>query len=138
MQLYRKHNISAEVVFSTCKIKSYFSLKCKVDRLMRSCVVYQYTCPVEPSTQYIGKTKRRFHQRIDEHYNSDTAINEHIHRCECCKSSYVQNFEIVYKARSDFELSVVESLKIRREQPELNKKDKRGSFSFLLRIFDSG
>ena len=124
------------MVFSTSKVKSYFSLKSKSIPLMKSCVVYEFSCLGDPSSQYIGKTKRRLQQQIDEHENNPPAINEHLHNCSRCNSEIDQQFKIMYKGIADYEISIVEALKIKDRQPKINRSAEYNGVSYLLKIFN--
>ena len=73
-----------EVTFSnTSNIKSFFPYKDKLSRCFMSKVVYKASC-WDCDDFYIGKTKRRLHDRKTEHFNALTnngqfsAIANHI------------------------------------------------------------
>ena len=80
---------------------------------------------------YIGKTKRRLQQRIDEHKKNPTAINEHLHNCSSCNSEIDQQFKRMYKGNTDYEISIVEALKIK-----INRSAEYNGVSYLLKIFN--
>ena len=56
--------INIKVAFRTSKVGNYFSLKEKINKLYRSCIVYKFQCPGDLDTQYIGETERQLFVRI--------------------------------------------------------------------------
>ena len=74
----KRFNLAVRVVFRPFNAQSYFSLKSKVPEILRSGVIYKYTCLVDPNISYIGKTKRRLIRRIQEHGSlQDSAVLGH-------------------------------------------------------------
>ena len=51
----KRYNVRARVVFKPFKVGNYFSFKSLVPNLLKSNVVYKYTCLVDPVHSYIGK-----------------------------------------------------------------------------------
>ena len=90
------NDIRVKAVFHTTKLKNFFSLKDKIPHTLKSTIVYKFQCQEDPGTKYLGKTKRRLDQRMDEHYKGHSAINIHIKDCISCrsKSNYNNNFKI--------------------------------------------
>ena len=76
--------IDVKVVFSSFKVKNYFSLKCHTPMPLMANVVYQFTCLRDANSTYIGKTIRHLATRVKEHATSSSAIKEHL-------SSYMHN-----------------------------------------------
>ena len=71
--------INIKVAFRTSKVGNYFSLKEKINKLYRSCIVYKFQCPGDLDTQYIGETERQLFVRIKEHTQpTNSAIFSHI------------------------------------------------------------
>ena len=137
LRIYRKHGIDAKVVFNTKKVRSYFCLKAKSKTLMKSRVVYMFKCLGDPdSQQYIGKTKRRLHQRVDEHKKTKTAVKEHVDSCERCNQCIEEQFKILYCGKSDYEVSIAEALFIKNKKPVINRNAEFGGVSYLLKIFN--
>ena len=67
-QLFKKYyNINIRVIYNTCKVRNYFSLKCATPFFLRANVVYKYTCLHDADITYIGKTKRHLAIRMKEH-----------------------------------------------------------------------
>ena len=63
------------VVRNTRRIKSFFPYKDRLNRSFRSKVVYKASC-WDCDDCYIGKTKRRLHDRKSEHFKALTS-NSH-------------------------------------------------------------
>ena len=112
------------------KLGSLFQYKDKLPTLMRSLVVYCFTCPKCKVGKYIGATKRLLKVRIDSHlgvsYRTGSLlktkdfsnIREH---CKKCRTSFnYDNFSIVAQAPNNQSLSILESLTIKRMVPSLN------------------
>ena len=59
-KIFRNLDIEVNVTFSTVKVSSYFSLKDPTYRLLKSHLVYRFTCLDDQNVTYIGKTKRFF------------------------------------------------------------------------------
>ena len=136
IKMYKKIDVNVTIVFHTYKIKNFFSLKSKTPKMMKSSLVYNFQCREDPSSQYIGKTKRRFHQRVKEHATTNTAISVHLNECQDCQNNYNSNFKIIYQGRTDFEISVVEALSILEVRPNLNKTISSNGNTYFLKIFN--
>ena len=124
-----------KIVFtSPVRVKSFFTFKDKLPKMLLSGLVYQYKCGGCNATYY-GNTKRHFKVQICEHLdisyptekmvkidnNKLTAIQEHL---LCCNySPSFEDFSILTKESSDFKLKIMESLLITRDKPILNKAD---------------
>ena len=61
-----KKNFNIKLVFSSFKIKIYFSKKDPIPDDFKSFLVYKFTC-TEFYASYIGETCRHFKTRIEEH-----------------------------------------------------------------------
>ena len=117
-RLSKRFNLSTRIVSKPFKLSNYFSLKCRLSDPLRSCVVYKYSCSVDPKQfSYIGKTKRHLLTRIREHgsLHSNSAIFQHRISCNC--SFGPENFKILRSCSSDYDLSVCEALYITKENP---------------------
>ena len=133
-----------KIVFtSSVRVKSFFTFKDKLPKMLLSGLVYQYKCGGCNATYY-GKTKRHFKVRICEHLgishltekkvkidnNKLTAIQEHL---LCCNySPSFEDFSMLTWESSEFKLKITESLLIARDKPILNKAD----FSLPLSYFN--
>ena len=127
--IFKKINndLPIQWVFTCSKIKSQFSNKDKTPLILKSYVVYKFTCEVDPRTTYIGRTARHMNARIKEHRNYNSAISDHRLNCQCkCDSS---NFKILTQAKDSFELNIKEAIYIKKLCPNLNKQlNHEGSF----------
>ena len=62
--------VNLRVIFNnTCRIKSFFPYKDRISRSQRSKVVYRANC-WDCDSFYVGKTKRRLHDRKTEHFKA--------------------------------------------------------------------
>ena len=124
-----------KIVFtSPVRVKSFFTFKDQLPKILLSGLVYQYKCGGCNATYY-GKTKRHFKFRICEHLgishltekkvkidnNKLTAIQEHLLCCNYCPS--FEDFSILTRESNDFKLKIMESLLIARDKPILKKAD---------------
>ena len=124
-----------KIVFtSPVRVKSFFTFKDKLPKMLLSGLVYQYKCGGCNATYY-GKTKRHFKVQICEHLgishltekkikidnNKLTAIQEHLLCCNYCPS--FEDFSILTRESNDFKLKIMESLLIACDKPILNKAD---------------
>ena len=135
-KIFKDINIDINIVFSSTKVASYFSLKDRSDAILRSSLVYKFNCLDDPNNTYIGKTKRYLVKRIMEHKSQGSAIFAHLQKCKkCADSDLFKCFKVLDKANSDFDLQILEAINIKEKSPTLNKQlVKEGSF-FLLNIF---
>lgn len=81
-KLFKKQNIDVNIVFSTTKVGSFFSLKDRTNPFLKASVIYQFKCLGDPSCSYIGKTKRYLQKRIGEHLKGSSAIYSHVTKCK--------------------------------------------------------
>ena len=137
---HTKFDITVKVAFYTFKVGNYFTLKDPVTPLFRSNVVYQYTCPCDRGTTYLGMTTRQLFVRIGDHLDrtKNSAVTSHLAQCRICRDTIPKhrNFKIVTKCRSERETEIKEAMLIRKCKPSLNVQ--MGTFqgcSFLLRVF---
>ena len=113
-------------------IGSLFRYKDSIPELMRSMVVYKYTCPRCNLGTYLGSTKRMLKVRIDSHRGIShrtgsslskkefSNIREHATKCKSLIS--YKNFEIVAQANDETSLLLTESLTIKQLVPTLNSQ----------------
>ena len=69
--------IDIRIVFSSFKIKNFFSFKDSIPDALKSLVVYQFTC-TGCNSRYIGETSRHFATRVKEHLSTDK--NSHVYK----------------------------------------------------------
>ena len=104
---------------SSRTIGSFFRIKDSMPKLLRSLVIYKYTCEICQDF-YIGKTSRWLGERISEHSGVShrtgnsisnplySAIREHMH--EHNHHVNPSSFTIISKGKSDLDLDILESL----------------------------
>ena len=68
-----KESFNIKLVFSSFKIKNYFSYKDPIPNDLKSFLVYKFTC-ASCSSSYIGETYRHFKTRIEEHIKNNLAL----------------------------------------------------------------
>ena len=113
-------------------VGSMFRFKDSLPELMRSSVVYMFTCPRCNLGNYVGSTKRLLKVRIDAHRGVShrtgctlntkefSTIREHTYKCKV-NISY-KHFKIIAQAPSNSSLLVLESLAIKQQAPKLNNQ----------------
>ena len=117
-----KENVKTKLVFTSFKIKSYFSYKDPIPDDLKSVLVYKFTC-ASYSSNYIGETCRDFKTRIKGYIKNDNKshIFKHLHSTTTCFDSYNSlSFKIIDKANSKFDLKIKEALHINWTKPNLN------------------
>ena len=117
-----QHNVNIRSAYRTTKVGSHLSLKQPVPTLFKANVVYQFKCPYEKDTRYIGETQRQFYKRIIEHTTTtSSAVHEHIQRCNGCLAddTIIKSFSIIRKCDSSCILSE-EAIFIKKLEPNLN------------------
>ena len=134
-KLFSEAKLDISVIFSPTKIKSYFSLKDKTPLLLKSGVVYKYSCQVDPDCFYIGRTSRHLFRRIKEHEKSGSQIFHHTSSCNQCQSNITNRFEILATSSCETHLNILEALHIRNSNPSINKQLHKSGMSFVLNIF---
>ena len=100
------------------------------DRLPYACsssLVYKFTC--DCGAVYIGRTSRRLEARVREHLpkwliegrggRASSAITSHVLECDCLRGSLREKFSIVFNARNDRILRILEALTIKTLKPVL-------------------
>ena len=134
--LFKGHGIDVRVVFNTCKVKDYFSLKCPTPFPLKAKVVYIFKCLRDANTTYIGKTKRHLVTRVNEHGTTNTAITHHLQFCPECKNEFSINcFAIMDSGRSDYDCKIKEAIHLKKHKPVLNTQLAYNGASIVLEIF---
>ena len=135
------NDCNVRIVFTSFKIRNYFSLKSKTPKHLLSNVIYKFSCQNDSELSYIGETKRHLVIRAEEHLdldnsNKNSEIKTHIKGCRYCKDCVnVDSFEIVKKCFNSFDALIHEALIIRKNDPKLNKQLYNKGSSFTLKIF---
>ena len=117
--------INLKIIFhNTHHIKSFFPYKDRLNRSLKSKVVYKASC-WDCDDFYIGKTKRRLHDRKTEHFRALTkscqasAVADHI--TSTGHTIKWDHFEILANGLSDIHCRIKESLLIKDLTPSLNE-----------------
>ena len=77
---FTNQNVNFVTHYSVKKLSFYTNMKDKTDKLSKSSVVYEFTCP-GCAQAYIGKTDRTLYVRTKEHATTITAVKSHIESC---------------------------------------------------------
>ena len=139
-ELFKKYyGIDIRVVFTSFKVKNYFSLKYCTPLPLLANVVYKFECLRDANTFYIGKTIRHLATRVKEHGSSNSAIYSHLLTCETCKSNFsCNNFSVIWAkmtGKNDFEVTIKEAFHIKFSKPIMNKQLFTQGSSFVLNVF---
>ena len=134
------NNCKVRIVFSSFKIRNYFSLKTITPKYLLSNVVYKFTCQNDSGISYIGETKRHFMTRVKEHLDinktTKSEVKTHIKSCLYCREhAKCDSFQVIKKCQNNFNALVHEALLIRRHNPKLNKQLFQKGSLFTLKIF---
>ena len=117
----QRENFNIKLVFSSLKVKSYYSYKDPIRDDLISFLLYKFTC-ASCTSNYIGRTCLHFETRIEEHIKKDdkSQIFKHLHSTGTCFDSYnFLSFKIIDKANSKFNLKIKEALHINWREPNL-------------------
>ena len=119
-----KDNFNIKLVFSSFKIKNYFSYKDPTPNDLKSFLVYKFTC-ASCSSSYIGETYRHFKTRIEEHIKKDNKshIFKHLHSIATCLDACNSLcLKIIDKTNPKFDLKIKEASHIHWRKPNLHNK----------------
>lgn len=117
------------VLTNSFSIRSFFRYKDRLPKICQSMVIYRFCC-ASCGASYIGSTIRTIHCRIQQHLGKSdrtgnflakpdqSAIREHSLSCDTLVRA--EDFSILQKARSPFDLRILESLHIYQLKPALN------------------
>ena len=116
--------LNLKIIFlSTCRTKSYFPYKDCLSRSQSSKVIYKAGC-WNCDEFYIGKTKRRLHDRKTEHFKAlaksdhSSAIADHVKTTG--HDIKWDHFDILVSEKTDFHCKIKETLFIQELKPSLN------------------
>ena len=116
--------VNLKITFqNTRRIKSYFPYKDRLNRSQRSKVIYKAGC-WNCDEFYIGKTKRRLHDRKTEHFKAlaksdhSSAIADHVKTTG--HDIKWDHFDILASGKTDFHCKIKETLFIQELKPSLN------------------
>ena len=116
--------VNLKIIFqSTRRIKSFFSYKDRLNQSQNSKVIYKAVC-WNCDEFYIGKTKRRLHDRKTEHFKAlaksdhSSAIADHVKTTG--HDIKWDHFDILASGKTDFHCKIKETLFIQELKPSLN------------------
>ena len=133
-------SVQVKIVYTTFKVKSYFSLKCCSPYYLSTFVVYHFkgigdSCP----DNYVGYTIRHLYARAGEHLNlkakQSSEIKDHLRHCAGCKNATYKNFDILHRCRSETHCKLFEAFAIKKLRPSLNKQLFAQGASKILHIW---
>ena len=116
--------VNLRLIFqNTCRIKSFFPYKDRLNRSQKSKVVYKASC-WDCDAFYIGKTKRRLHDRKVEHFKALTQVGHASavadHAISTGHNIKWDHFEVLASGQCDLHCKIKETLFIRDLKPTLN------------------
>ena len=113
--------VNLRVIFNnTCRIKSFFPYKDRINRSQRSKVVYRANC-WDCDSFYVGKTKRRLHDGKTEHFKAlsqgchASALADHV--ISTGHNIKWDHFDILTTGKSDVQCKIKETLLISELKP---------------------
>ena len=119
--ILRLTQVNLKIVFqSTRCIKSFFPYKDSINRSQQSRVIYRANC-WDCNGFYIGKTKRRLHDRKTEHFkalaknDNTSAIADHVKATG--HNIKWDRFDILAKGKTDYHCKIKETLYIQELEP---------------------
>ena len=135
----KKFGVKISVVYNSCKLSSFFSLKDKTPIALSAKVVYKFTCLRDVNLTYIGETTRPLVVRVNEHLSptKKTAVRKHIDECSVCSQHKfsLSDFQILKRCRTNADTRVHEALLIKKHSPAINKQVFLSGASFILTVY---
>ena len=84
------------IVFTSFRVRNYFSLKCHTPLPLLANVVYKFKRSCDTNKRCIGKTICHLATRIKEHGNSQSAIYEHLLSYQNCRLDFSHScFDVI-------------------------------------------
>ena len=135
-----KFDIDINLVYTTCKVGSFFRLKSMTPSSLLSCVVYEFRCLGDQTATYVGMAERNMTLRVADHIrkSSKTAVGMHRKSCQTCHNTKLStdHFKILKKCRDEQETKIHEALQIVKRNPSMNRQlHKNKGASFILNVF---
>ena len=124
----------SKLSFRRLKLEIYLVIKDQCLSILRSFVVYRFTC-LGCNASYIGETTRHLTMRIKEHLetSSKSHIFKHFGSNRNCKELCdTECFETIDSTISSYRLKFKEAVHITWEKPSLNKEVKHVSISITI------
>ena len=128
-----KLNAPCMLVMTLRKLKTVLpSLKPPVEKMLKSGVVYQLTCP-RCLACYVGETCRHMQTRLKEHHQKAGPMK--IHLAQCSTTIPEENVKILHSTtRGEEYLLTLEALHIREQKPALNTKDEYKRKELIIKL----
>ena len=136
---FLQKKINIKLVFTSFKIKNYFSCKDSIPNDLKSFLVCKCTC-ASCSSGNIGETCCHFKTRIEDHIKKDNKsyIFKHLHStAKCFNSCNSLCFKIIDKANSEFDLKITEALHINWRKLNLNAQQNHLALTFSLQLLSA-
>ena len=125
------------LIYTTNKISSFFTLKDAFLREILSNIVYTFDC-ASCNACYIGKTTKRYIERVREHLLTDknSSVYKHLHgeysNSQCRESNDETSFSILDSPATKYQLSIKEAMYINKLNPSLINKQKKMKVELAL------
>ena len=132
--IFKKYfpNIQLSIILTNdFKIGSFFRYKDTLPKVLRSSLIYQYSC-VQCTSAYVGMTSRNLYERIAEHRGFSSRTNRplakpphsavRLHSEQCGSFPTSDNFKILAQCNKK-DLRILESLFIYKVRPILNNTE---------------
>ena len=129
-----KENVQVRLIFTTFKIKNYFSTKDVTPKCFMSSVVYRFLCAI-CNDCYVGRTHVYFNTRQREHFETDlnSAIYKHFAENQnCITAKDFNSFSILDQANTRYELALKEAMHIKWLNPKLNEQKRHEIIRLLI------
>ena len=129
------HHCSApcSIIMTLRKLKTTMpSLKPPVEKMIRSGVIYQISCP-RCTACYVGQTSRHLQTRFREHTKNQGPVKTHLHQCNATITEEHINI-LSSTSRGESHLLTLEALYIQELDPKINTKDEYRSRTLTIRI----
>ena len=131
----RKCKAPCNPVLTLRKLKTILpSLKAKVDKKIRSHVVYKITCP-RCQACYVGHTCQHITERFALHCNASQLVAKHLRNCESKKMMRAEDIEILAMSTNRTTLMTLEALWQRELRPTINTRDEFRSRILTIKLW---
>ena len=119
--LSHKIQTTVQPVFVSQKIERDLKLReAKPPIVNQQCLVYKSQCD-QCDAGYVVFTRRRLHQRVEEHKNSSSSIGKHFRdKHSLAPKDLTKNFNVLMKCTNKFDCLVYEMFFIHELRPTLN------------------
>ena len=134
MRKLTSNHVPVFPVFTTKKLRYVMpSLKPKIEKRMRSLVVYKIECP-KCLDCYVGMTFRHLCTRVSEHFKRGGTMSRHVEECGLDFDPMTNTTILDSTNRNLKTLLILEALYIKELQPVINSRDEYRSRRLRLRF----